>query len=186
MALVKQSLVQVANSHVAFPTAARWAGIQFFGEGRERGVKVRCPFGDVEHPDGGRDPALRIYPDHGWCFACQKYYTPVSLLAEVWQVSREDAAVEALRRVGYVPANYAHLWENANRDPEPDRQSLGRALTTWCAANSGGWTKAQYDPAVAQRLSQCLGLLPLVRTEKDCRTWLAACKRAMGPFLSGT
>lgn len=175
----RQSLASLANGTVPFPAAARWAGITVHEGSAERGIRAYCPFGEVGHPDGGRDPALRVYPDHGWCFACGKYFTPVSLLAEVWQLGREDAAAEALRRAGHVPVTYAHLFERAARPPEPDAGALAAALVTWCRARCPQWADAQYRPGVALALSRCLGLLPLVASEDDCATWLAACKQAM-------
>ncbi len=167
-----------------FPTAARWAGIRFYGD-TDRGVKVYCPFGEVEHPDHGREPALRIYPDHGWCFAEQRYFSSVSLLAEVWEVSWQDAAVKALDEIGYVPADYAHLWENAQRVVEPDREALATALIMFCGSHCQGWTEAQYDEQVSEALAKCLGLLRLVQTEEDCRRWLEASKVYMGRCLPG-
>ena len=35
----------------------------------EHGLKIYCPFEEFAHADGGAEPALRVYPDHGWCFA---------------------------------------------------------------------------------------------------------------------
>jgi hypothetical protein len=178
--MARPSLVAVANRHVPFPTACRWAGIEFYGEAQERGTKVYCPFGEFEHPDGGREPALRIYPDHGWCFAENRYFSPVSLLADVWRVSRDDAAAQALDKAGYVPADYAHLWEHAQRVPPPDRDALAQALTAFCEGVFPDWRRAQYDdPRVRTQLARCLGLLPLVETEEHCKVWLDACKRAM-------
>jgi hypothetical protein len=163
---------------VPFPAAAEWAGIPAGGRN-----KVHCPFG-FEHDDGGAEQALRVYPDHGYCFAEQRYFTVTSFLSAVWEVTREDAAIEALRRWGWRPADYAHLWADAVREREPDRDALRAALDTWCSARAREWKTRQYDPAVADRLARCYGLLPLVRTADDCGKWLAACKSAMLPYLS--
>ena len=117
-------------------------------------------------------------------FAESKYFSPVSLLAEVWQVSAEDAAAEALRRSGYKPATYAHLWEQAVREPDPDRESLAKALTVWCSGQVPDWKERQYDDAVAAVLGKCLGLLPRVRTQEECLVWLEACQKAMHRCLA--
>lgn len=180
----KESLQQIANRHVPFPLAASWAEISFGGDPSERGSsKVYCPFG-LMHNDQGREKAFRIYADHGFCFAEWRWFTPVSLLAAKWEVSREDAAIEALNRIGYVPADYAQLFAEAQRDPEPDRESLALALTEWCRSRSPDWTVRQYADPAAALLSRCLGLLPLVNTEDDCRRWLLGCQQAMAPHLT--
>lgn len=174
MLLRRKSLVTIANERVPFLTAAAWAGLG--SGGRDRGMKVSCP-------SCGEQSAMRVYPGHGWCFSERRYFTPVSLLAEVWDMDREDAAVRALDKIGYVPASYAHLWEDAARPPEPAREELARALQTWCAANCPDWTARQFEPAVSRLLSRCLGLLPAVHTAEDCTLWLDGCKAAMRRVL---
>jgi hypothetical protein len=174
----RESLTAIADRVIPFPVAARWAGVDAGGRS-----KAHCPFG-FEHDDGGREQALRVYPDHGYCFAEQRYFTVTMLLAAKWEVSREDAAAEALRRYDWRPAAWAHLWSDAVREPEPDRAALREALATWCAARCRDWPSRQYEPQAASRLARCYGLLGLVRTEEDCRRWLAACKQAMLPWLS--
>src|SRR5271156_6449643 len=74
----KESLAEVADRVIPCPVAARWAGVDAGGR-----AKAHCPFG-FEHDDGGREQALRVYDDHGWCFAEQRYFTVTLLLAAVW------------------------------------------------------------------------------------------------------
>lgn len=179
-----KSLTRLANEHVPFPLAASWVGVEVYDSPGERGVKTYCPFGSTEHPDGGLEPALRVYADHGWCFSETRYLSVVSLLAEAWEVSRDYAAAEALRRVNYRPVSYAQLFEEASADPEPDTDALAGALVTWCGAQRSDWKQAQYSPAIASMLSRCLGLLPLVRSSEDCVTWLTASKQAMQRVLT--
>lgn len=183
---LSRSLTSLANEKVPFPLAASWAGVETYGGASERGIKVHCPFEAVEHPDGGREPAMRVYPDHGWCFAESRYFSVVSLLAEVWQVPREEAAREALQRAGLQrDIHYAALFESAaGYQPEPDQDALAAALITWCEACFPGWREAQFQDPAAGRLAQCLGLLPLVRDSGDCDTWLAAAKKAMARVLT--
>jgi hypothetical protein len=176
---MEEKLASVADRVVPFPVAARWAGIDAGGR-----AKTYCPWGSFEHDDGGREQAFRVYDDHGYCFAEQKYFTVTTLLALAWEVSREDAAVRALRDIGWRSAGYAHLWAHADRVPEPDREALRQALLLWCSGQCADWERRQMDHAPAYRLGKCLGLLPLVHTEADCVKWLAACKRAMAPYLS--
>lgn len=172
------SLVAIANQHVPFPQAVRWAGIRM-GEARDRGTKVRCPFGELYHPDEGREPAMRVYYDHGWCFAEQRYLTSVTLLAVTWGLSKEDAAAKALERSGYVPEDYSSVWEEALREPEPDREALAAALVTWCSGHDPQWPDRQYDAVVSAMLGGCQGLLSAVRTEEECQAWLAGSKQVM-------
>ena len=173
----KKSLADIANERVPFLAAAAWAGI---GTGaRDRGMKVSCP-------SCGESGAMRVYEGHGWCFAERRYFTPVSLLAEFWDMEPDDAAREALDRIGYVPVSYARLWENAQRDPEPAVDQLAEALRVWCSSACPDWQARQYDEAVARLLGRCLWWLREVHTEEDCRLWLAKCKEAMGRVLSAS
>jgi hypothetical protein len=190
----KRSIIALVNEKVPFPLAARWAGLEVYDDSPgERGIKTYCPFGVVEHPDGGAEPSLRVYADHGWCFAEGRYFSVVSLLAEVWQLDREDAAAEALKRAGYVPASYSHLFEQAGTEPPPDRDALAAALVTWCECwctverhygRPAQWKELQYHPAVSRQLSRCLGLLSLVQAAGDCDIWLSAAKKAMNKVLT--
>lgn len=175
---MEEKLAAIADRTVPFPVAARWAGIDAGGR-----AKTHCPFG-FEHDDGGREQAFRVYDDHGYCFAEQKYFTVSILLSVVWEVSREDAAVRALRDWGWRPAGYAHLWADATREPEPDRDALREALLVWCSGQCEDWEQRQFRQAASDKLSRCLGLLRAVHSAADCEKWLAACKRAMAPYLS--
>lgn len=174
----KESLTELADRVIPFPAAARWAGVDAGGR-----AKAHCPFG-FEHDDGGQEQALRVYQDHGYCFAEQRYFTVTLLLSAAWEVTREDAAAEALRRFGWKPVSYAHMWQGVTLPQEPDRNALRAALSTWCGAQCLDWDRRQYEDAAAGKLAQCFGLLPLVHTEDECATWLEACKRAMAPYLS--
>ncbi len=172
----EKSLYAVANKRIPFAQAMEWAG-QAGSVARDRGVKVACPV-------CGEAGALRVYPDHGWCFAQQQYFSPVSLLAEVWEMDNEHAAVRALGMAGYVPAGYAALWEDAQHEPDPALDDLATALRLYCRRICPDWAARQYDEGVSHALSKCLGLLSAVRTEDDCRKWLAVCKTVMGRVLS--
>lgn len=164
------SPVAEANRRIPFDTAMGWAA-KAAGT-RARGVKATCPL-------CGSDGGIRVFPDHGYCFSEKRYISVVTLLAAVWDMEREDAALKALADYGYVPVSLAHLWEHAQRDPEVARAELAQALAIWCEASIPGWAARQYEPAVTRKRSACLALLPRVRTEDDCERWLAACKEAM-------
>jgi hypothetical protein len=171
-----KSLYAIANERISFDRAMAWAGAASAGT-RERGVKVTCP-------SCGEAGALRVYPDHGWCFAEQEYFSPVGLLARAWNMDEEPAAIRALGKIGYVPVGYAHLWEDARREPEPALDDLATALRLYCGRACPDWASRQYDEAVSGAMARCLGLLHAVRTEEDCRKWLAVSKTVMGRVLS--
>jgi hypothetical protein len=165
----RQKLTALANEVVPFAAAVRWAGLPAVSS---RGTKtdcVRC----------GSSSALRLYDGHGWCFSCQTRFSAVVLLAEVWEMNYAEAAMAALGRIGYAPAGYEARWEQARQPAGLDLPQLGEALKTWCAANIADWEHRQYEQRAAHVLAFCLGLLPCVRTEQDCGSWLARCKQAM-------
>ena len=164
------SPVAEANRRIPFDTAMSWAA-KAVGT-RSRGVKGTCPL-------CGSDGGLRVYPDHGYCFSERRPISVVTLLAEVWDMEREDAARKALADYGYAPVTLAHLWEHAQREPAVARAELAEALAIWCEANIADWKTRQYDPVISRKRAACLALLPRVQTAQDCETWLARCKEAM-------
>lgn len=172
----KRTLYAIANERISFDKAMQWAG-EAGTVARERGVKVACP-------SCGEAAAMRVYPDHGWCFAEQRYFSPVRLLAEVWEMDEETAAKAALDKIGYAPPEYPDLWEIAARPPEPALDDLATALRLYCARTCPDWAARQYEDAVSGLMARCLGALRAVRTEEDCRKWLAVAKTAMGRVLS--
>jgi hypothetical protein len=154
------------------------------GDVPEHGLKIYCPFGEWAHDDGGAEPAFRVYPDHAYCFACGEWFTPVKLCAAVWDCTAEEAARQMLERAGVADPDYREHWKRLVDYRQPvDVDGLAGALRIFCASRSPVWTRRQYDRPVADKLAACLRLLALVRTEADCRAWLAGCKRAMEQVL---
>lgn len=179
-----QSPVAKANRVIPFPLACRWAGIEVPGDVPEHGLKTYCPFGEYAHEDGGRDPAFRVYPDHAFCFACGEWFSPVKLCAAVWDCTAEEAARQMLTQAGVADPDYREHWKRlVDWSQPPDMDSLAAALRAWCAGNCPQWSARRYDSGVAAKLAACLGLLSRVRTEQDCRTWLAGCKKVMASVL---
>lgn len=164
-----KKLTQVANEQVPFGTACRWAGLP---APSDRGSKADCR-------RCGSPAALRLYPDHGWCFSCCTRFSVVVLLAADWDMDYDETAMAALDRIGWVPLDYAARWDHAQAEPEPDREQLGEALRIWCRASLPGWEHLQYEEQGSRMLARCLGLLPRVRTAEDCARWLERCKAAM-------
>lgn len=165
--------------------ACEMAGIDVRSSAR-RSAKLHCPFGEYSHPDGGKEPAFRIYPgdsSHAWCFACQEYYSPVGLLAAVWDVTQDQAATEMLKRAGWTKPPYSEQWTEAIEPARPDLQTVGKALLVWCDANIPGWKYRQLDDVPSLWLSKCLGLLVSVSTEDEARQWLAGCQQVMADVM---
>lgn len=167
-------LVQIANEQISFARAASWVGMTT----ADRGYRYDCP-----RLDCGSGGAFKAYPDHAWCHSCRTYFTPVLLLTLLWKPAKdmeaEDVARLALAEVGYVPLDWAGEWKHAQRQPDPEREHLGDALRTWCAANIPDWTWRQLDYGPAHLLARCLGLLPRVHTDEEAERWLAGCKQVM-------
>ena len=179
-----QSPVALANRRIPFATAARWAGVELPGEVTEHGLKVHCPFEEFAHDDGGAEPAFRVYPDHAWCFACGEHFTGVKLCALAWDCTPEEAARQMLEQAGVADPDYREQWQRLTDWSQPaDVDGLAAALRVWCSRTDPRWSVSQYDGDVAGKLAQCLGLLARVRTEADCRVWLAGCKQAMKQVL---
>lgn len=177
------SAVDLANEKVSIVVVCRMLGVQLpdhYAAGRAQ--KVRCPFGEIYHSDGGVSPAMRIYPDtnSAYCFSCAAYYTPVSLAARAMDTSRQVAAVRLLDHIGHRPLDLAQQWQHVKEyEPEPDRALLADALKTYCRRIEPDWATRQFEGPVARVLTQCLSLLDLVKSADDVTMWLDRCKVAM-------
>lgn len=182
--MAQDSPAALANSKIPFPVACRWAGIDVPSDPAEGGIKIYCPFGEWAHDDGGSSPAFRVYADHGWCFACGQYFSPVRICADVWDMAPDEAARQMLERAGIADPDYKQQWQRlVDWCQPPDLDGMAAALRAWCARADPDWKARQYDSAVSAKLAACLVLLGRVRTEQDCRAWLAGCKKAMGQVL---
>ncbi len=184
----RRSPITLANEQVSIMLACSLIGMAVPEDvSYGRSVKVRCPFGEIYHRDGGLDPSFRIYPEsnHAYCFACAMGYSPVWLVAQAWGITARQAAAELLERAGIKPVSLADAWAAvAAPDNLPDVTLLAEALKTYCARIAPtGWAEAQFRPDVAATLSACLDLLDRVATAEDADQWLAGCKEAMSRAL---
>lgn len=181
------SVVGIANEQVPIALAARLAGVDLPDDlGGVTSWKVLCPFGDVYHADGGLEAALRIYPEtnQAFCFAGCGYFTPVRLVAAAWDRPPRYVASELLERVGVRPRSLAQRWAEASQvEHHPDVSLLAEALKIYCRRACPSWEAAQFEPAVAAKLTRCLALLDRVHTDPDALTWLTASKNVMGATL---
>lgn len=174
--------IPVANK-IPFATACRYAGMRDVPSPKASGSRAFCPFGDL-HPDQGAERALRVYHDHGYCFAESLYLSPVKIFALCNDLDDEEAATELLILDGYRPRSYEQLWADVmGWQQEPDKGELAAALRAWLAGTYPDWNNRQYDPFVSDALARCLGLLGHVRTESDCAYWLQMAKTVMIQYM---
>lgn len=169
-------MVVLANKKVPM-----WMACDAIGMHVESGStkKHYCPFGEFSHPDGGDEAAFRVYPEHGFCFACWQYYTPVSLCVAAWEVTEETAAGRLLQLARISPETFEERWEKLQDVPQVDTSAVATALKTRLLREFPRWESVQYNDEVAQYLARCLGLLPAVQTQDDARTWLETCSQVM-------
>lgn len=193
MALRRPSPIRLANEQVPITAACRLIGMSVPDEIWGRSAKVRCPFGELYHRDGGAEASFRVYPEanSAYCFSCAQSYSPVWLIAQAWGLTSRAAAVELLERAGIKPVSLADAWAAvAVVEDAPDQVLLAEALKTFCERIGPelrqDWDDAQFQPAIAAALSRCLDLLDRVRTGADADQWLSGCKQAMRRALSDT
>jgi len=180
------SAIPVANK-IPFATACRYAGMEDVPVPKATGSRAFCPFGELSHPDEGKERALRVYHDHGYCFAESLYLSPVRIFALMHDLDEETAATELLVLDGHQPVSYDQLWDNVvSWTPSPDLGDLASALRTWLSRTYPDWNNIQYDPFVADALARCLGLISHVRTEHDAGSWLQMSKTVMSQYLRRT
>ncbi len=180
----RPDVVELANDKVPIAFVCAKLGLSVGEDAGRR--KLRCPFGGIYHSDGGIEPTLRIYVEsnHAYCFNCNSHYVPVTLAARAWGCSHRDAALRLLEYAGIEPVDFRSIWaEVQEHRREPDRSLMAEALKVYCRRIDPTWTRRQFEPAVAARLTRCLVLLDLVKTDDDVLLWLTTCKEAMRRLL---
>jgi hypothetical protein len=181
MATEEKTVIQVANERMSIIQACNELGMDI-PDFSVKSMKVHCPFGHLFHADGGTSRAFAIYPgtNSAWCFAGCGYFTPVKLIAMDKGISEEQAAESILEQTSYVAPDYEARW-NALLDTQitVNTDDLAEALKVACSRMVSDWDERQFETAVAQKLRQCLSLLPKVRSEEDASKWLAATKKIM-------
>ena len=84
-------------------------------------VKIACPL----HPD--ITPSLTVYHDHGWCFSCGSYFTPVEVLSltgkrlEDLPLTDEAAAALEDRRSASPDPKLVDIWHQTLVDAQSPR-----------------------------------------------------------------
>lgn len=152
-------------------------------------IKTYCPFGDVNHADGGASRAFRIYPasNSAYCFEESEYYSPVKLWAIHRGVDFRSAARDLLILVGDRDTrDLDKRWSDLQsyRSPSGSPGELREALQVFCGVAIPSWSSLQFYDPWSSRLSGCLELLPFVHTEEDARLWLYRCKAFMVSSLA--
>lgn len=145
-------------------------------------AKTYCPFGSVFHSDGGRSRAFKVYPETNtaYCFACQKVYDPVSLIANDRDITFRAAAELILEMKAYVAPDYETRWDAITKQAATvDVEALQDALKIACSRMVPDWATRQFEDRVAAKLAQCLALARKVKTDDDGRKWLDMTKEAM-------
>ncbi|WNN95036.1 DNA primase [Microbacterium phage Magritte] len=149
-------------------------------------AKTYCPFGQVFHTDGGRSRAFKVYTETNtaYCFACQKVYDPVSLIATDRDITYRAAAELILEMKAYVSPDYQTRWDALTQETvEVDTEALQDALKIACSRMVPDWATRQFEDRIATKLAQCLGLARKVKNDEDGRKWLDMTKQAMRQAL---
>lgn len=151
-------------------------------------VKLFCPQGDLYHSDGGVDPVFRIYSDTntGWCFKCNKLFTPVSLYAITKGISQTEAAKELLEIIGFKYDSSQVKIANLLLTPDKpiDYAALAETLKAYCGRICPDWELRQFDVEISQALVRCLAILSKVKSSDDVNQWLVSTKQFMQSVLS--
>lgn len=152
-------------------------------------AKAYCPFGPVFHSDGGRERAFKIYPqtNSAYCFACQRRYDPVSLVATEQDISYVAAAEWILEEKKWVAPDYESQWDALTTRPTPvDYEGLQAALKLACGRMVTDWETRQFEPQVAHKLTLCLGMVRKVTNDDEAKKWFDTTKKAMSQVLATT
>lgn len=141
--------------------------------------KLRCPFTGMYHDDYR---SFRIYPqsNSAYCFACKEYFTPVKLISMTKGLSLEEATDYVLELKGYREKTFEEKWDELDtQELRIDTSYLAEALKVFCSRAIPSWSTEQFNPSLSRKLTQCLNLLPAVRSEADSERWLSASQEAM-------
>lgn len=150
-------------------------------------AKAYCPFGPVFHSDGGRERAFKVYPasNSAYCFACQRRYDPVSLIATEKDITYQAAAEWILEHKEWAAPDYVSQWEALTTKPtKVDYEGLQEALKLSCARMVPDWDTRQFEPKVAHKLTQCFTFVRGVKDDEGARKWLDTTKEAMRRVLA--
>lgn len=161
-----------------------------------RSWKAYCPF-SFEHPDGGTDRTLRVYPSNtAYCFALHGMMRPVRLVMMQREIPAAAAARWILEKYGLESAALPY-WErmprlvlehefrtSAGGSPVHAVEALQQALLT-----QPGYLDRQYDPDVVEEVERWLEKLDAladVHQEGALHEWLKEALSSIGKVASVT
>lgn len=154
--------------------------------GFPRSWKTWCPFGG-EHPDGGEEKALRVYPSNSaYCFAGHGVLGPVRLI-QLGKGMRAVQAAEFLLRHYHIPGSrpwrerFSEMLIDQATQTEPVGSSalLASALQE-ALQHHPGYARIQYaHPFITRmefRLDQLDRIMAGHPTEEQVRRWFQMAK----------
>ena len=134
-------------------------------------VKVTCPFSETHPPDRQGEKDMRIYNDgRAYCHICTEQYDSVALAAQLWSLTRFEAAKAILARSGLDMSGSEEDLQSllVQIKPERLRGDAVHALGVWADVNGIDRFGDSYF--------RCLGLADQIKSEDHIQGWLTACK----------
>jgi hypothetical protein len=174
---------ELANGRLSIDDAVGLAGGETWGANS----KQWCPFGHINHIDGGVGKAFRVYPDSNtaYCFAGCGWFDPTHMVAVAKDMTDRDAALWILEYTGYREPTVESRWEAATAvHTVVDTAALAEALKVFCTRLDPMWDVHRFDEPFASTFRKCLALLDRVTTEDEAAKWLAVTKDGMRSLLS--
>ena len=74
------------------------AAVARYGFDTGRSGMIRCPF------HGDKTPSLKLYSDHFYCFGCHRHGDVIDFVAELFEISKSDAARKLIADFGVNPS----------------------------------------------------------------------------------
>lgn len=173
--------IRIANERMTITEACRYIEMDL-GDFSVASMKTYCPFGDLNHDDGGISKAFSVYPatNSAYCFACAMYFTPVKLVAADRDVPEFEAAEIILEHTGYVAPDFAARWDAAVAvKNDVDYDGLTNALKIACGHMVPDWEDRQLEDEVAGTLQRCFSAAYKVTNDEEARQWLDITKTVM-------
>lgn len=179
-----KSVIDFANTVVPIGVAISLVDPWFKNIDSSYGGKLHCPFGHINHSDGGQEKSLRLYAatNSAFCFASCGFLNPVRVFSIAYDLKSSTAAYRVLEASGHKMPSIQERWDLAGVvDSSIDLESLQQSLIVFCRSVCGdqAWRALQYKEEIIQLLDSCFQLLELVTSELEVITWLHTCKKVM-------
>lgn len=183
-----KSIIDFANDMVPVTKALALVDSSFSHVDISFKGKLYCPFGHINHSDGGREKSLRLYSvtNSAFCFASCGFLNPVRLFSIAYDLKYKNAAYRVLEATGYKPLSLQERWDSVSTtEIQINKDDLQQALIVFCIKFVGVniWKTVQYENDILTYLDKCFYLLSLVSSEEDAYSWLASSKEIMSSVL---